>query len=177
MSRTNFQRCAESISVVVLVSTLTLHGCNSSSGAAEHAAFQFVASVELDAELLAAMQDYYGAESSKDWARTYRYRPEAFRTIVGFDAYARQMSKDSIGWQLLRVEIMTLESDSEGQSVHMRFTEGFDETVAMTYFDGRVPAGENTWEGIGLWQKTDSGWTCVDAVSRNHLTLNGRLTN
>jgi hypothetical protein len=122
-----------------------------------------------------AISQYYSAEARNDWHETYRFRPRAFRKMVSFSVYEREMKKGSSGWELTKVTIVQAKHGKDDEIVvSIQFTESFDSTIAKSRFDARVSQGTNTIVEDTVWKVTNGSWSCLEAGTRRHLALNDR---
>ena len=123
-----------------------------------------------------AVVTYYRAEALQDWKTTYGYRSDAFRRLVGFDKYAREMEAGDAGWRLKHLDILSAECRHGECRLRIRFTEGVSKEAAEKTWPGAVSTQvdvENT-----TWRATsEKKWYVLDPGARNHLGLNANIAD
>lgn len=118
--------------------------------------------------LLAAINEYYSSERDHLWSRTYEFRTPAYRKLVPFSTYARDMEKGSDGWRLLEFTVISIQIDGDRAVSRIRFEESSTKHPTLR---GRITMYEDT-----VWVRKDRRWLCVEPGKRGHLGLNENLS-
>lgn len=129
-----------------------------------------------DQVLARTIVEYYQAESRKDWTATYKARGAAFQKLVPFASYKEGMNQAVADWNLIRIEILSSgKLPNDDFTVTIRFQEEFGPKAAEVYYAGVVKRGTDTTENTTVWRRMADNWFCVDAGTRRHIPLNGKM--
>lgn len=167
------------IDYLVIISLLVLAACESSEGMDVENIPVKVVGVDLvfPANLRDSILSYYTAEDNSAWPVTYNLRSAAFKRLVPFDTYKKEMEKGVSGWDLTQVEIVSVLTNEPDMKVFkVRFFERINGSVSSKYYSGRIQAGKivSTDEEV-IWKLEDKSWICVQPGSRLHLPLNEQM--
>lgn len=122
---------------------------------------------------------YYTAEQAHQWDVTYAFRSRMFKKLVPYATYQAEMEKGMSGWNLVRVEILSISKQSENvETVRIRFYEKINTDVAAKYFANRMPEGTIATRVEEItWKYTEGAWVCLQPGERGHLPLNNRIVD
>jgi len=135
-----------------------------------------------DRTLIKAILDYYQAEKAHDWHTTYALRGARFAAVVPFDAYARQMAIDAVGWELIAIDGRSVRVDGGATSVTLSFQEALADDVAARLLgpelasaaDSGLPQRYSQPE-VTQWVMEDGQWVVLAPGARQHFVFNERL--
>lgn len=117
---------------------------------------------------------YYTAENNSAWSIAYSLRSDAFRKLVPYDTYEKEMEKGMGGWNLIKVEVLS-ESESpnkEEKIFEIRFSERFG---GNTLPNNSSDEGVQTNVEKTIWEYIGGTWVCIQAGQRGHLPLNVKM--
>lgn len=119
---------------------------------------------------------YYTAEKAENWQTSYQLRHAAFRELVPFEAYEREMRRGMSGWSLIKVKILgSQESDDGTITVGMRF---FEKAIGPREYDSYIREGAILkTEQATIWTEEDGQWFSIAAGTRWHLMLNTTMVH
>jgi hypothetical protein len=113
------------------------------------------------------IDEYYREESNGNAHFTYACRSNAFKELVPFKVYEREVEKNIHLWKTVSYEILGIHIDGKSARAKIRFQEQLtDPTVSdrAVYF---------SFEEETKWQiKSDGSFICVDPGFRGYHALN-----
>jgi hypothetical protein len=114
------------------------------------------------------VENYYRLEQEKKRNETWDFRVPPYQQLVPKDAYVRQMTHDTTGWELKSYAVREISEDGRWVILKIKFVESPPKDYLPQ--SGTLAITESsTWERIdGIWQAWETG-------SRMHLSLNMAL--
>jgi phage pi2 protein 07 len=143
--------------LLLIVTVLLLSSCNDNK--------KFI-----DKRLRETINKYFEYQKLQNWDATYDMRPPEFRSMVERNYYKEEMSKDSVGWDLINYKIEDVANNNDTKvKLLIKFTYKINIKNSHTNIRNQSFL-ENT-----EWIKISNIWYCYNAGYQYHLPLNDSI--
>jgi hypothetical protein len=143
--------------LLLIITVIFLSSCNDSK-------------IVIDKSLRETIKKYFEYQKLQNWNATYDMRPPEFRSMVERTYYKDQMSKDSVGWDLInyKIEDVVYNNDTKVKLL-IKFTYKINIKNSNNNINNQTFL-ENT-----EWIKISNIWYCYNAGYQYHLPLNDSI--